>query len=129
MNKKLIRLTESDLHNMVKHAVARILRENLDSDMEMWKTRSKDEFGTIIKKIEKKFINLFGEEDAGYGFKQTPLSNYITAYALDGDRAYTAKRIYNVLENYDMVNNGDKELDVLVSQMMEMASLEMANSF
>ena len=31
MNKKLIRLTESDLHKIVKESVNRILKESLDS--------------------------------------------------------------------------------------------------
>ena len=33
MNKKLIRLTESDLHRIVKESVNRILKESLDSHM------------------------------------------------------------------------------------------------
>lgn len=32
MNKKLIRLTESDIHRIVKESVNRVLRENSDGD-------------------------------------------------------------------------------------------------
>jgi S-ribosylhomocysteine lyase LuxS involved in autoinducer biosynthesis len=35
MNKKLIRLTESDLHRIVKESVKRILRENKDTNVKV----------------------------------------------------------------------------------------------
>jgi hypothetical protein len=35
MNKKIIRLTESDLHRIVKRSVNKILKESLDSNMMM----------------------------------------------------------------------------------------------
>ena len=56
MNKKLIRLTESDLHNIVKESVKRVLKEH--------------NIGNILRRLEneKKYYELDGvemtEEDA-----------------------------------------------------------------
>ena len=55
MNKKLIRLTESDLHQIVKEAVTRILYEN------------KEDYNEIIKntnrpKLNKKFKKAWNKE-------------------------------------------------------------------
>jgi len=51
------------------------------------------------------------------GIEYNVLSEYITGYALDGNRKYTAKAIYNVLYNYDILNN-HKNVQKLVCQLM-----------
>ena len=116
--KHTIRLTESELKNMIAKSVRRVLNENLDDDMVIWDKRGKDEFALILKKIDKKVSNLFGGEENEYGFKDTPLSWIIAEYSLDGNRKRTAKKVYSILNNYDMLHNGDKILDSLVKKML-----------
>ena len=40
-----------------------------------------------------------------YGISQTPISNYITAYSLDGNRKYTAKVVLAIIDDYDMMED------------------------
>jgi hypothetical protein len=58
---------------------------------------------------------MYSDEDE-YGLPNTPISHYVTAYALDGDMKYTAKVITDILMNYDMLGQGD-EIDRLVKKM------------
>lgn len=122
MGRNTIRLTESDLHRIVKESVNRILNEDLEDEILIWKKRENDEFGKILKKIEEKVIELFGVTKDEFGIECSPVSYVITAYSLDGNKKYTAKRIYQMLENYDMIGNGDIELDNLVKNMMKLSN-------
>ena len=77
----------------------------LDEEMAMWEARANDEFGQTLKAINKKaFADWFNEDDE-YGISQTPISNYITAYSLDGNRKYTAKVVLAIIEDYDMMED------------------------
>ena len=124
--KRRIRLTESSLHRIIKESVRRILREDydLDSEMDMWKQRGESEFGKCLKKIDKKVIDLFGTSADEYGINNSPIGQIITAYSLDGDKMYTARAIKSTLENYDMLNNGDRQLDNLVKKLFMLAKSE-----
>ena len=124
--KQKIRLSESTLHRIIKESVRRILREDydLDSEMEIWKQRSESEFGKCLKKIDKKVTNLLGTSADEYGFHNSPIGQIITAYSLDGDKMYTARAIKSMLENYDMLNNGDRYLDNLVRKLFMLAKSE-----
>ena len=44
MNKKLIRLTESDLHRIIKESVNRILKESIEGDFESCADKSSKEY-------------------------------------------------------------------------------------
>jgi len=92
----------------------------IDEQMELWKQRSKDEFGTIIKKIEDACSDYFVPEEDEYGIKSTPLTYYITAYSVDGYRGYVARSIHRILENHDLLDNPKiKKLD---KEMMKLAT-------
>lgn len=88
----------------------------LDEEMKLWEERENDEFGQILTKIKKATKDLLYSWEE-MGIEYNPLSSYITSYALDGNRKYTAKCIYNVLENYDILGN-HKNIKKLVSQLM-----------
>ena len=78
---------------------------NLDEEMAMWEARANDEFGQILKQINAKaFADWFNEKDE-YGINHTPISNYITAYSLDGNRKYTANAVLTIIEDYDMMED------------------------
>ena len=92
----------------------------LEEEMKLWETRSNDEFGTILKKIQKATKDyLYSWEEMGIEYN--PLSEYVTSYAIDGDRKYTAKAIYNVLYNYDILGN-HRNVKKLVNKMMDLAN-------
>ena len=77
----------------------------LDEEMAMWEARANDEFGKTLKEINKKAFNEWFTEDDENGISSTPISNYITAYSLDGNRKYTAKVITSIIEDYDMMED------------------------
>ena len=64
MNKKLIRLTESDLHRIVKESVNRILKESLDSHMMIDdKNRVFDTFKNLVHVMIWENGNIGGDEN------------------------------------------------------------------
>ena len=90
----------------------------LDEEMAMWKARANDEFGKTLNEINRKaFADWFNEEDED-GIRSTPISHYITAYALDGNRKHTANVIRNIIEDYDMM----EDVKELVKKMMKLAA-------
>ena len=92
----------------------------LDEEMKLWETRANDEFGQILKKIHKATKNyLYSWEEMGIEYN--PLSEYITGYSLDGNRKYTAKAIYNILYNYDILGN-HKNIKKLVNELINIAN-------
>ena len=73
MNKKLIRLTESDLHKIVKESVNRMLNESDSSDIQ---NKLIDYCLPMFTKVLKKYPNIevetdgeriFAYDDLGYG--------------------------------------------------------------
>lgn len=92
----------------------------LDEEMAMWEARANDEFGTILKVINEACADYFYAEPDEYGILTTPLSHYITAYSLDGNRKYTAKCIYSILENYDVLEDG--AIKALANKMNRLAA-------
>ena len=93
----------------------------IDEEMKLWETRANDEFGQILKKIQKaakKYLYSWKE----MGIEYNPLSEYITAYSLDGDRKFTAKCIYNMLYNYDILGN-HRNIKKLVAEMEKLADI------
>ena len=94
----------------------------LDEEMKLWEERANDEFGKILKKIQKvakKYLYSWEEMGSEYN----PLSDYITAYSLDGDCKYTAKCIYNILYKYDILDN-HKNVNKLAKEMLKIANIE-----
>ena len=92
----------------------------IDAEMKLWEERANDEFGKILKKIEKTTDEyLYHWEENGIMYNV--LSEYITGYYLDGDRKYIAKCIYNILYNYDILGNYPN-IKKLVNQLMEIAN-------
>lgn len=91
-----------------------------DEEMKLWETRSNDEFGMLLKKIQKATKDyLYSWKE--FGIEYNPLSEYITGYALDGNREYTAKSIKNILENYDILGN-HRNIKILVNKLIKLAN-------
>lgn len=77
----------------------------IDEEMKVWEERANDEFGQTLNEINKKAFGEWFNEDDEEGIISTPISHYITAYALDGDRKYTARMVLSVIEEYDMMED------------------------
>ena len=77
----------------------------IDEEMKVWEERANDEFGQTLKEINEKAFGEWFNEDDENGTISTPISHYITAYALDGDRKYTARVVLSVIEEYDMMED------------------------
>ena len=92
-----------------------------DEEMKLWETRANDEFGKILKKIQKATKDYLYSWEA-MGIEYNPLSEYIAGYSLDGDRKYTAKCIYNILYNYDILSNR-RNIKRLVAEMEKLAGI------
>ena len=93
-------------------------KSKLDEEMEIWKARDNDEFGKVIREIDKKAFSEWFNEESEEGIVTTPISWEITAYSLDGNRKHTANIIRNIIEDYDMM----EDVRELVEKMMELAA-------
>ena len=90
----------------------------LDEEMKLWETRANDEFGQILTKIDeatKDYLYSWTE----MGIEHNPLSEYITAYSLDGNRKYTATHIKAILEDYDIIPN-HKNVQELIDELFKL---------
>lgn len=84
---------------------------DLEAEMEVWDQRMKDDFGTALKELQWIIINLgiYDTHKNEYGLNvYTPFDNYITGYALDGNRKYTYKHIYDICCDCDYTHNYKK---------------------
>ena len=117
--KKQIRISEGKLRGYVRKAIT----ESLDDEMAQWKERENTPFYKVLKQIDSKFGDVIVPEEDEYGIPRTPIGNLTTNWVLDGNDAYTAKSVYKTLEEYDMLNNGDEEMDSLAQQMLQLAGL------
>jgi len=57
--KKLIRLTESDLHNIIKNSVRSILKES----MEVWKKNNDVLYTNAVNKLSEYVLSIYDPED------------------------------------------------------------------
>lgn len=95
-------------------------KSKLEEEMEQWEARANDDFGKVLQLINMACADYFYAEPDEYGIPTTPLSHYITAYSLDGNRKYTAKCIYSILENYDLLEDG--AIIALANKMKRLAA-------
>jgi len=92
----------------------------LDEEMAIWEARANDEFGKMLREIEKEAMSYFGCEEDEYGIRSTPLSYPITAYSLDGNRKYTAKVIIATLNEWDILQ--DKKIKEMADKLYKLAA-------
>ena len=92
----------------------------LDEEMAMWEARANDDFGKMLRNIEKASMNYFGCDEDEYGIRSTPLSYPITAYSLDGNRKHTAKVIIATLEEWDILE--DKNIKAMADKLNKLAA-------
>ena len=92
----------------------------LDEEMAMWGARANDEFGKMLRNIEKASMNYFGCDEDEYGIRSTPLSYPITAYSLDGNHKHTAKVIIATLEEWDILE--DKNIKAMADKLNKLAA-------
>ena len=96
---------------------------DLDREMEVWDQRMKGDFGAALKELQCIIIDLglYNTHKNEYGLNvYTPFDNYITGYALDGDKEYTYKHIYDICRNYDYVYN-HKEIEKQLKKLEKLS--------
>lgn len=77
---------------------------DLDREMEEWDQRMKEPFGQALKELQCIIMDsgLYPTSKNEFGLNvYTPFDNYITAYALDGNKEYTYKKIKEICDNMD----------------------------
>jgi len=110
--KKIIRLTESDLHNIVQQSVARVLREQQDNSL-------------LLQSIAQSIVQqgnvgaIIGENDAEFRL-QGDMYAYIT-YEVISD-PYMQQGMKS--SSYDVPNDSDEIVD---SPTVEIGSIEVCN--
>ncbi len=76
----------------------------LDKEMQEWEERFKKPFGKTLKELQKVVAdkgNYKSEDEYGICIF-TPFDNYVTAYALDGNKDYTYKHVREICDEYDL---------------------------
>lgn len=110
--KKIIRLTESDLHNIVQQSVARVLREQQDNSL-------------LLQSIAQSIVQqgkvgaIVGENDAEFRLRGDKYA-YIT-YEVISD-PYIQQGMKS--SSYDVPNDSDEIMD---NQTIEIGSIECCN--
>ena len=104
MNKKSIRLTESDLHRIIKESVNRILREEWESPLDKAKKKRNDfdnvkkiDVSKFEKKSKKPKAGTFGDLPSFAKLKN--LKNEAYDPSLDGGMEVNEENISSVIEN------------------------------
>ena len=92
----------------------------LDEEMKLWEDRANDEFGQILKQIQVATMDLLYSWNE-MSIEYNALSEYVTRYSLDGNRKYTAKCVYTILKNYDILDNYTN-VKKLVNKLMKIAN-------
>lgn len=93
-------------------------KDDLDKEMEEWDKRMKEPFGQLLKQLQKTVtdLGLYAAEKDEYGIMHyTPFDNYISMYAIDGDKKLTYERIKSVCGNYDFIE--EHEIDKLLRKL------------
>lgn len=81
-----------------------INEDNIDAEMKKWEERFKSPFGKALKELQWTINDegLYDAEKNEYGFYTfTPFDNYVTAFALDGNKKYTYKKVKAICDDWD----------------------------
>lgn len=90
----------------------------IEQEMQLWETRSKDEFGKLIKKLDKATKEHFCPEKDEFGFETTPINKLMPSYALDGDRQEIYNKAYRICENYDLLQFSN--ISIILKQLAKL---------
>lgn len=102
---------------------------DLDAEMELWKRRSKDDFGKCLTVIAKKLADYeIGERiDFEYNVTSTPSEMIGIEYSLDGDMKDSARKMLYYLFSHDFAafvqGKINSEIDGLKAAVVKMVSV------
>lgn len=83
-------------------------KSSIEQEMELWKKRFNEPFGKALKELQWTIneLGLYASEKNEYGFYTfTPFDNYVTAYALDGNKEYTFNHIKSICDEWDFTTS------------------------
>ena len=94
---------------------------DINEEIKIWERNAKDEFGRLLKRIEKATDKYFSSTEDEYGIIISPLSHYINLYALDGpsSRKYIGMAFNNILTDYDIIPE-DKKVNSLMIKLKKL---------
>ena len=85
-----------------------INESSIEDEMKLWDKRFKEPFGQTLKELQWKIndLGLYASEKNEYGFLVfTPFDNYVTAYALDGNKKFTYNKVKDICDDYEFTAN------------------------
>ena len=79
-------------------------KSSIEQEMELWEKRFKEPYGQALKELQWLIndLELYAAEKNEYGFYTfTPFDNYVTAYALDGNKKYTYNKVKAICDDWE----------------------------
>lgn len=113
--RRRVRLTESDLHRIVKESVKRVLRE--------WEELPQDEMDKLNLSKETSFFHNYGEECGDDGQKHDKEQNAPTKISIDVLKPFVLHTL-----GYNTSTSGEKKA-VLPNQTIELTKIEQEKGF
>ena len=90
---------------------------NIEEEMKIWKERSNDDLGSLLKSVIKLTNEYFSSDIDEDGIPvKNPIQYYSTLYTVSGNRKYVLNTIREILYDYDILGN-NKEVDSLIKQL------------
>ena len=84
--------------------------KSIEDEMKEWEERFKQPFGQALKALQWTINDegLYNPEKTEYGFYTfTPFDQYVTAYALDGNKEFTFNKIKVICDDWDFTTNSN----------------------
>lgn len=79
-------------------------KSSIEEEMELWEKRFKEPFGQALKELQWLIndLGLYAAEKTEFGYYTfTPFDNYVTAYALDGNKKYTYNKVKSIWDEWE----------------------------
>jgi hypothetical protein len=76
----------------------------LDEEIKEWERRFQEPFGQALKELQWLIndLGLYEAEKTEFGFYTfTPFDNYVTSYALHGNKQYTYSHVKDICDDWD----------------------------
>lgn len=100
-------------------------KPTLEEEMKEWEERFRSPFGQALKELQWTINDkgLYAPEKNEYGFYVfTPFDNYVTAYALDGNKEYTFKKVKQICYDYDFSEH--EEVEIILNKLEKLVNEE-----
>lgn len=93
-------------------------KPTIEEEMKEWEERYKSPFGQALKELQWLIndLGLYKAEKNEYGYYTfTPFDNYVTAFALDGNKKYTFNHVKAICDDWDW--SEDKKVKKVLNKL------------